>query len=162
LERHRSLLRVAGPYRVGRGVGTNCTEPFRAVLTDNLPSGEFIRFLVHAPAFSTGAQNSPATVLAIGEKGWLVASENEDGGISVEMATFDEKLFVELASVRSSLAANRQYRGGWSMSWLRRKTTFEFKAPLRSRRVFNFLKLALEIKGSFLRVEGSCASEGGG
>jgi hypothetical protein len=68
-------------------------------LADNIPSGEFIRFLVHAPAFSTGTKNSPATVLAITGKGWLVASENEDAGISVEKATFDEMLFVEMASI---------------------------------------------------------------
>jgi hypothetical protein len=74
-------------------------EPFRTSLADNIPSGEFIRLLVHAPAFSTGTQNSPATVLAITGKGWLVASENEDGGISVEKATFDETLFVEMASI---------------------------------------------------------------
>jgi hypothetical protein len=72
---------------------------FRTSLADNIPSGEFIRFLVHAPAFSTGTKNSPATVLAITGKGWLVASENEDGGISVEKATFDETLFVEMASI---------------------------------------------------------------
>jgi hypothetical protein len=72
---------------------------FRTSLADNIPSGEFIRFLVHAPAFSTGTQYSPATVLAITGKGWLVASENEDGGISIEKATFDETLFVEMASI---------------------------------------------------------------
>jgi len=73
--------------------------PFRTSLTENIPSGELIRFLVHSPAFSTGTQYSPATVLAITGKGWLVASENEDGGISVEKATFDETLFVEMASI---------------------------------------------------------------
>jgi hypothetical protein len=78
---------------------SDAPEPFRTSLADNIPSGEFIRFLVHAPAFSTGTQNSPAAVLAITGKGWLVASENEDGGISVEKATFDETLFVEMASI---------------------------------------------------------------
>jgi hypothetical protein len=38
-------------------------------------------------------------VLAITGKGWLVASENEDGGISVEKATFDKTLFVEIVSI---------------------------------------------------------------
>jgi hypothetical protein len=66
---------------------------------EHLSSGELIRFLVHAPAFSTGTQYSPATVLAVTEKGWLLASEDEDGGISVEEATFDETLFVEMASI---------------------------------------------------------------
>jgi len=78
---------------------SDAPEPFRTSLAENIPSEEFIRFLVHAPAFSTGTQNSPATVLAITGKGWLVASENEDGGVSVEKATFDETLFVEMASI---------------------------------------------------------------
>jgi hypothetical protein len=78
---------------------SDAPESFRSALTDNISSGEFIRLLVHAPAFSTGTQHSPATVLAITGKGWLVASENEDGGISVEKATFDETLFVEMASI---------------------------------------------------------------
>jgi hypothetical protein len=78
---------------------SDAPEPFRTSLTDNIASGEIICFLVHAPAFSTGTKNSPATVLAITGKGWLVASENEDGGISVEKATFDETLFVEIASI---------------------------------------------------------------
>jgi hypothetical protein len=72
-------------------------------LTDNLPSGEFIRFLVHAPAFSTGAQNSPATVLAIGEKGWLVASENEDGASALR----------RLHSTKHSLLNWRQFVPPW-------------------------------------------------
>ena len=78
---------------------SDAPEPFRAALADNISSGEFIRFLVHAPAFSAATKYSPATELAITEKGWLVASENEDGGISVEKATFDETLFVEMASI---------------------------------------------------------------
>ena len=77
---------------------SDAREPFRTSLAENLPSGEIIRFLVHAPA-SHRYQHSPATVLAITGKGWLVASENEDGGISVEKATFDETLFVEMASI---------------------------------------------------------------
>jgi hypothetical protein len=78
---------------------SDAPEPFRTSLADNISTGEFIRFLVHAPAFSTGTQHSPATVLVITGKGWLVASENDDGGISVEKATFDETLFVEMASI---------------------------------------------------------------
>jgi len=78
---------------------SDAPESFRTALTDNISSGELIRFLVHAPAFSTGTQHSPATVLAITGQGWLVASENEGGGISVEKATFDETLFVETASI---------------------------------------------------------------
>lgn len=74
-------------------------ELFRRSLADNIPSGESVRFLVHAPAFSTGTKHSPATVLAITGKGWWVASENEDGGVSLEKATFDETLFVEMGSI---------------------------------------------------------------
>ena len=74
-------------------------EPFRTSMIDNIPSGESIRLLVHAPAFSAVNKNSPATVLAVTGNRWLVFSENEDGGVSVEKSSFDETLFLELSSV---------------------------------------------------------------
>ena len=74
-------------------------KPFRRLLVDNLSSEESIALLVHAPAFSTAEISSRATVLAVTSNRWLVASENEDGGVSLEKADFDETLFVELSSV---------------------------------------------------------------
>lgn len=86
-------------------------EALRNVLLDNLPSRDSVRLLIHAPAFLTLAERSPtapevtpslgtpATVLAVTSDGWLVASETEDGGASVEKAHFHDTLFLELTSI---------------------------------------------------------------
>ncbi len=58
-----------------------------------------MRLLVHAPAFPTGDKKSPATVLAVTNTGWLVASESEDGGAIVEMSDYNDTLFLELTSI---------------------------------------------------------------
>ena len=74
-------------------------EPLRSALVDNLPSKECVRLLVHAPTFSTMNEKSPATVLAVTDNGWLVASETEDGGVSMERSSFSDALFLKLTSI---------------------------------------------------------------
>jgi hypothetical protein len=78
---------------------TDAPEPLRCVLQDSLPSEKSVRLLVHAPAFSTVDEKTPATVLAVTNDGWLLASETEDGGASVEKSDFSETLFLELTSM---------------------------------------------------------------
>jgi hypothetical protein len=74
-------------------------EPLRSALVKSLPSGEPVRLLVHAPAFSTGDGKSPATVLAVTNTGWAVASETESGGASIDKSDFNDTLFFELKSI---------------------------------------------------------------
>jgi hypothetical protein len=74
-------------------------EPLRSALVETFPSGEPVRLLVHAPAFSTGDEQLPATVLAVTNSGWLVASETEDGGATLEKSDLGEILFLELKSI---------------------------------------------------------------
>jgi len=74
-------------------------ESLRKALLEKLPANESIRFLVHAPVFSTADELSSATVLAVTSDGWLVASETEDGVVSVENSNFRDTLFVELTSI---------------------------------------------------------------
>jgi hypothetical protein len=74
-------------------------EPFRSALVDNFPFQEPVRFLVHAPTFATDGSRSPATVLAIANTGWLVASEEEEGIVSVQECSFGDTLFLELTSI---------------------------------------------------------------
>lgn len=83
-------------------------EPFRRALEDNIPPNEQVRLIVYSPAFSTlqdlpaatlrPAVLVPATVLAVLNDGWLVATERGDG-LSVEKSTFDETLCLELTSI---------------------------------------------------------------
>src|SRR3982074_3613863 len=78
---------------------SDAPEPLRSALVESFPSGEPVRLLVHAPAFLTGDEQSPATVLAVTNNGWLVASETEDGGAALEESDFSDTLFLELTSV---------------------------------------------------------------
>jgi hypothetical protein len=78
---------------------SDAPEPFRSVLVEGLPSGEPVRLLVHAPEFTTEDQRSPATVLAVTNHGWLVASETEEGGATLEKSDFSNTLFLELTSI---------------------------------------------------------------
>lgn len=78
---------------------SDAPEPLRSALTESIPAGETVRLIVHAPAFPTGDEKSPATLLVVTKNGWLVASETEQGGAAVEKADFSDTLFFELASV---------------------------------------------------------------
>lgn len=78
---------------------SDAPEPLRSALVEGFPANESVRMLVHAPAFPTGDEKSPATVLALTNNGWLVASETGQGGATVEKSDFGDTLFLELASV---------------------------------------------------------------
>jgi hypothetical protein len=74
-------------------------EPLRAALVHNIASPESVRLLVHSPIFSTADERSSATVLAVTENEWLVASESDDGVVSVQKSNFSDTLFLELTSI---------------------------------------------------------------
>ena len=74
-------------------------EPFLKALLESFPAKDSVRFLVHAPLFSTADERSSATVLAVTGEGWLVASETEAGGVSIQKSNFRDTLFLELTSI---------------------------------------------------------------
>jgi hypothetical protein len=78
---------------------SDAPEPLRSELVKNLPTEVPVRLLVHAPAFPTGDEKSPATVLAVTNDGWLVVSETEDGGAILVKSDFSNTLFFELTSI---------------------------------------------------------------
>jgi hypothetical protein len=78
---------------------SDAPEPLRSTLEKGLPAKEPVRLLVHAPAFPTGDEKSPATLLAVTNNAWLVASETEDGGGAVLRSDFSNTLFFELTSI---------------------------------------------------------------
>lgn len=55
--------------------------------------------LLYAPAFQTVDEKLPATVLAVTNTGWLVASTADDGSVGVEKSAFAGTLFLELTPV---------------------------------------------------------------
>jgi hypothetical protein len=78
---------------------SDAPEPLRGALVDGLLSGEPVRLLVHSPAFLVGAEKLPATVLAVTKNGWLLASETEDGGATLQKSDFGDILFLDLKSI---------------------------------------------------------------
>jgi hypothetical protein len=78
---------------------SDAPEPLRSALVESFPSGEPVRLLVHAPGFATGDEKSPATLLAVTNNGWFLASETEDGGATLEKSDFSDTLFLELTSI---------------------------------------------------------------
>jgi hypothetical protein len=78
---------------------SDAPEPLRGELIKGLPSKEPVRLLVHAPAFPTGEEKSPATLLAVTNNSWLVASETEEGGAALVKSDFSNTLFFELTSI---------------------------------------------------------------
>jgi len=78
---------------------TDVPEPFRSALKKKLGSDKRIRLPVHAPSFSTGKKKFPATLLAVTDKGWLVASDSQQSDTSVSASIFSETLFLELTSI---------------------------------------------------------------
>jgi len=78
---------------------SDAPESLRSALAEGLSSEEPVRLLVYAPAFSGATEKTPATLLAVTKDGWLVASETEEVGASVEKSDFSETLFLELTSI---------------------------------------------------------------
>jgi hypothetical protein len=78
---------------------SDAPQPLRSALEEDLPSNIPVPLLAYAPAFSTTNEKSPATILAVTSNGWLLASETEDGGATIEKSDFGDTLFLELTSI---------------------------------------------------------------
>jgi hypothetical protein len=78
---------------------SDAPEPLRSALVASLPSGVPVHILVHAPAFSAEDEKAPATVLAVTNTGWVVASESESGSATIDKSDFNDTLFLELRSI---------------------------------------------------------------
>jgi hypothetical protein len=74
-------------------------EPLRKALLDHFSANESVRFLVHAPFFSTANESSSATVLAVTSNKWVLATENEAGDVTIQASNFPDTLFLELTSI---------------------------------------------------------------
>jgi hypothetical protein len=74
-------------------------EPLRSELVKSLAAKQPVHLLVHAPVFQTGEEASPATVLAVTDTSWLVASETKEGGSVLVKSDFSNTLFLELTSI---------------------------------------------------------------
>jgi hypothetical protein len=93
------LMEIDTPFPTKLKTVSDAPEPLRSALIENFSSEERVRLLVHAPAFSTEDEKTPATVLAVSNSGWLLASETENGGATVQKSDFGDTLFLELTSI---------------------------------------------------------------
>jgi hypothetical protein len=92
-------MEIDGTFPTKLETVSDAPEPLRSALMENLPADEPVRLLVHSPSFPAGDEKSPATVLAVTNHGWVVASETADGGATLEKSEFSEILFLELRSI---------------------------------------------------------------
>jgi hypothetical protein len=74
-------------------------DAFLGALMDEFPSPKTVHLLIHAPPFSKEGESAPATLLAVGEEGWLLVSKDEGGSLSIDKRLFSDTLFVELTSI---------------------------------------------------------------
>jgi hypothetical protein len=72
---------------------------FSEALRSHVSASDAFGVIVYAPSASVGGETVPATVLLVTDDGWLLASENQDGGVSVEKCKFNDSLFLELTSI---------------------------------------------------------------
>jgi hypothetical protein len=86
-------------------------DPLRGALKDSISPKERVRLLIYSPVFSTREEFPlepsavrpanillPATLLAVTDSRWLVATEKEDD-INIEGSSFADTLFLELTSI---------------------------------------------------------------
>jgi hypothetical protein len=92
-------MEIETPFPTKLNQVSDAPDPLRSALVENFTSGEPVRLLVYAPAFTAGDEKSPQTVLAVTNKGWLVASETQNGVAAVEKSDFSDTLFLELTSI---------------------------------------------------------------
>lgn len=74
-------------------------EPFSRALAGNFPSQKAVRLLIYAPVVTVENVRSPATVLVLTEQAWILASEHDDGSVSVDKCSFNDTLFLQLTSI---------------------------------------------------------------
>ncbi len=74
-------------------------EPFRSALLEQLLARDSIQLLVFNPANTTQGVWSPATLLALTDRRWLLVSDDGHGKAAVAECAFDDTLRVEMTEI---------------------------------------------------------------
>jgi hypothetical protein len=74
-------------------------EPFRSALPEHHSPQESIEYLAFGPAHIRIGVRSPATLLALTDRRWLVVSDDADGRAALAGSAFDDTLLVELTEI---------------------------------------------------------------
>jgi hypothetical protein len=81
-----------------KGVGET-PEPFRGALLAHLKPQDSIHLLAFGPAHESLGFRTPATLLALTDRRWLLVSDDAVGTAGVVECTFDDTLLVELTEI---------------------------------------------------------------
>ena len=74
-------------------------EPFRGALLRRLSPRDLIRLLAFNPSHTTQGVRSPATLLTLTDRRWLLVADDEQGEADVVECDFDDTLLVELTKI---------------------------------------------------------------
>ncbi len=74
-------------------------EPLRKAMRRRLLPGCATRLILFGPASRVFGKRSPATLLIITDKGWLMASDTEDDQVAVTQCDFENTMLVELTAI---------------------------------------------------------------
>ena len=91
-------------------------QPFREILSQRIPKAEAVRQLIFSPAFVAGKFRALASVLCVTDQRWLVLLGQTDGRVTVDEASYDMTLLVELTIIllygqlKIDFVANRETR----------------------------------------------------
>jgi hypothetical protein len=74
-------------------------EPFRGALLQRLSARDSIRLLAFNPSYTSQGVRSPATLLTLTDRRWLLVADDEEGATDVVECDFDDTLLVELTEI---------------------------------------------------------------
>jgi hypothetical protein len=102
---HRAPLRKATTVRTDDRFATRADtveetpEPFRGALMQRLSPRDRIRLLAFNPSHTSQGVRSPATLLTLTDRRWLLVADDIDDGTSVVEFDFDDTLLAELTEI---------------------------------------------------------------
>lgn len=74
-------------------------DPLGGAVRERLTPGSSIRLLAFSSSQTSLGVRSPATLLAVTDCRWLLASDDDDGRVTVDECTYDDTLLVELTEI---------------------------------------------------------------
>jgi hypothetical protein len=74
-------------------------SPFREALLAHVQPEETVQHLIFSPAFATQKFRTRASVFCVTDRRWLIVLKEEDGSATIDQASFEETLIVELTII---------------------------------------------------------------
>lgn len=81
-----------------RSVG-EVPEPIGGALREHLSSRDTVSLLAFSPSSESQGVRSPATLLALADRRWLVIADDAEGGTDVAESSYEDTLLIELTEI---------------------------------------------------------------